>query len=128
MLIRVVEDLVRPNGIIGTSDGKRLYVADIEGRKTYRYHINKDGSLTEKQLFCTMGSDGMTIDKQGNVYLTGKGVFIFDREGKSIGHIDVPENWTGNVCFGGKDRKTLFITASKGFYSMKMDVAGQGSQ
>jgi gluconolactonase len=70
----------------------------------------------------------MTIDNEGNVYLTGKGVFVFDPTGKQIEHIDVQEPWTANVCFGGKDQHTLFITASKCFYSMAMRVHGVGSQ
>jgi gluconolactonase len=127
-LTRVIDNMVRPNGIIGTPDDKLLYVSDIDGGKTYRYKIESDGSLTEKTLFCSLGSDGMTIDDEGNVYLTGKGVSVFDPTGNRIEHIDVPEPWTGNVCFGGKDRHTLFITASKGLYSLKMRVKGVGSQ
>jgi gluconolactonase len=69
-----------------------------------------------------MGSDGMTIDVKGNIYLTGKGVTIFDRHGRQIGNIAVPEPWTANVCFGGADRKSLFITASTGLYRMRMRV------
>ena len=61
----------------------------------------------------------MTIDSEGNVYLTGKGVTVFDKTGKQIEHIDVPETWTANVCFGGKDRQTLFITASKSLYGLQ---------
>ena len=61
----------------------------------------KDGTLENKTLFCEMGSDGMTIDSKGNIYLTGKGVTIFDKKGKKIGNIAVPESWTANVCFGG---------------------------
>jgi gluconolactonase len=118
----------QPNGIIGTPDGKTLYVADIGGRKSYVYDIQPDGTLANKKPFCEMGSDGMTIDEQGNVYLTGKGVTVFDKTGKKILQIDVAESWTGNVCFGGKDMKTLFITASKGLYAMKMSVKGAGSQ
>jgi gluconolactonase len=127
-LTRVIDDLKQPNGIIGTPDGQLLYVADIGASKTYRYNIQPDGSLAGKQLFCEKGSDGMTIDNQGNVYLTGKGVMVFNAAGKEIEHIDVPERWTANVCFGGKDRQTLFITASKGFYSMRMKVKGVDSQ
>jgi gluconolactonase len=123
-LIRVADDLVQPNGLIGTPDGKQLYVADIGANKTYRYDVQKDGTLTGKQLFCALGSDGMTIDSEGNLFLTGKGVTVFNREGKQIEHIDVPEPWTANVCFGGKDRQTLFITASKGFYSIRMKTKG----
>jgi gluconolactonase len=127
-LVRVIDDLKQPNGIIGTPDGKTLYVADIGAGRTYAYDIGADGSLTRKRLFCKLGSDGMTIDNEGNVYLTGKGVTVFDRDGKKIEHIAVPEPWTANVCFGGKDGHTLFITASKGFYGIQMRVKGAGSQ
>jgi gluconolactonase len=127
-LVRVIDDLKQPNGIIGTPDGNTLYVADIGAGKTYRYAIHPEGSLKQKHLFCSMGSDGMTIDNQGNIYLTGKGVFVFDSSGQQIEHIEVPEPWTGNVCFGGKERRTLFITASTSFYSMQMQVNGVDSQ
>jgi len=130
-VVRVIDDMKQPNGIIGTPDGKTLYVADIGADKTYRYAIMPNGSLADKKLFCQQGSDGMTIDNEGNIYLTGKGkggVTVFDSGGNEIEHIAVPENWTANVCFGGKDRQTLFITASKGLYSMQMRVKGVDSQ
>ncbi|HZV06661.1 MAG TPA: SMP-30/gluconolactonase/LRE family protein [Gemmataceae bacterium] len=127
-LTRVADDLRQPNGIIGTPDGKTLYVADIGASKTYAYDIADDGALKNKRLFCAMGSDGMTLDSEGNVYLTGRGVTVFDKSGKKIEQIAVPELWTANVCFGGKDGKTLFITASKGLYGLKMRVKGAGSQ
>jgi gluconolactonase len=125
---RVIDDLKQPNGIIGTPNGKQLYVADIGAGRTYRYDIGRKGALSNRKLFCEMGSDGLTIDSEGNVYLTSKGVFVFSPEGERIKHIEVPEPWTANVCFGGKDRKTLFITASKGFYSLQMTVRGVNSQ
>jgi gluconolactonase len=127
-LSRVTDDLQQPNGIIGTPDAKTLYVSDIKAGQTFAYDIQADGSLQNKRLVCKLGSDGMTIDEQGNIYLTGKGVTVFDKNGKQIEHLDVPESWTGNVCFGGRDRHTLFITASKGLYAMKMQVKGVGSQ
>ena len=123
-LKRLTEDLVQPNGIIGTPDGKTLFVADIRANKTWAYDIQPDGNLTNKRLFCSHGSDGMTLDTEGNIYLTGKGVLVFDKSGKQIEHIDVPEQWTGNVSFGGKDHRTLFITASKGLYSIQLRVKG----
>lgn len=127
-LQRVASDLVQPNGIIGTPDGTTLYVADIRAKKTYAYEILPEGGLTKKRLFCEMGSDGMTIDNEGNVYLTGKGVTVFDKTGKQIMNIPVPEPWTANVCFGGQDRHTLFITASKGLYAVQLRTKGVGSQ
>ena len=127
-LTRVVADMKQPNGLVGTPDGKILYIADIGAGQTFAYDIAPDGSLTHKRLFCSMGSDGMTLDTEGNVYLSGHGVTAFDRTGAQIAHIPVPEDWTGNICFGGSDHKTLFITASKGLYALKMRVKGAGSQ
>jgi len=115
---------VKPNGIVGTPDGKWLYVADIGDNKTYKYQVNKDGSLSNRRLFVPQGSDGMTLDEQGNLYLTGKGVTIYDATGRKIGNIAVPAGWTANICFGGKDRTTLFITASTAVYTLHMQVKG----
>ena len=123
-LTPVATDLVQPNGIVGTPNGKQLYVADIGDQKTYVYQINKDGSLSGKKLFADMGSDGMTLDNQGNVYLTGKGVTVFNKQGKKIKQIDVDEGWTANVCFGGKKQNKLFITASTSLYTLDMNVKG----
>jgi gluconolactonase len=123
-IIRVIEDLVQPNGIVGTPDGKSIFIADIAGNKTWSYSINKDGTLGNKKLFCELGSDGMTIDVQGNIYLTGKGVSIYDKNGIFVGNIPIPEEWTANVCFGGDDMKSLFITASKGLYKIHTKIKG----
>ncbi|GGB16991.1 SMP-30/gluconolactonase/LRE family protein [Puia dinghuensis] len=117
-------DIRKPNGIVGTPDGRLLYVADIGDWKTYVYTIGPDGQLSDRRLFCSQGSDGMTLDARGNVYLTGDGVTVYDPQGKKIAHIAVPEKWTANLCFGGKDRKTLFITASEGVYVLRMEVKG----
>jgi gluconolactonase len=116
--------LVKPNGIVGTADGKYLFVSDIQDNKTYKYRINKNGSLSDRQLFIPQGSDGMALDKEGNLYITGKGVTIYNAEGVKIGNIPVPAGWTANVCFGGKDRSTLFITASESVYTLQMKVKG----
>ena len=124
----VADDLKQPNGIVGTADGKTLYVADIGDGKTYVYDIAPNGALKNKKLFYPMGSDGMTIDNEGNIYLTGKGVTVVDKAGKLVETIPVAEAWTGNICFGGRDRKTLFITASTGLYSIQTRTHGVGSQ
>ena len=122
--VRVIDDFTAPNGITGSEDGKFLYVADIGANRTWKYKINPDGSLTDKTLFCDLGSDGMTIDSEGNLYLTGNGVTIFDKNGRKMENIRIPESWTANVCFGGADRKTLFITASRHVYRLKMRTSG----
>lgn len=125
MLTVAATDLVRPNGIVGTADGTTLFIADINDKKTYRYQIGKNGKLSNRQLFVEMGSDGMTLDEAGNLYLTGKeGVTVFNPQGEQIEQIAVPEGWTANVCFGGKDRKKLFVTAMKSLYTLDMQVSG----
>ena len=123
-VVRVDSDIEKPNGIIGSPDGKHLYVADIKASKTYVYDIQPDATLTNKKLFTNMGSDGMAIDSQGNIYLTGRGVTVFNPKGEKIAHIPVEAGWTANVCFGGKDMKTLFITASENLYCIRMNVKG----
>ena len=120
----IASGFVQPNGIIGTPDGKTLYVADIGDKKTYAYTIQPNGTLTGKKLFTNMGSDGMTIDNKGNIYLTGDGVTIFNKKGEQIHHIPINENWTANITFGGKDQNILFITAMGAIYTLKMNVKG----
>jgi len=120
----VADDLEQPNGIVGTPDGKFLYVADIKAGKTYKYMINAGGRLSNKQLFCELGSDGMTLDNEGNVYLTGDGVTVYNKDGKKIEHIKVPSQWTANLCFGGKNKNILFITASESVYTIEMRTRG----
>lgn len=123
-LTRVIDDLMTPNGIIGTSDGKLLYVADLGDDKTYAYEITGPGKLANRRLFASKGSDGMTLDQQGNVYLTRGAVRVYSPAGEAIATIRVPEE-PANVTFGGKDRKTLFITARTGLYAVPMNVRGQ---
>ncbi|MHC4458458.1 MAG: SMP-30/gluconolactonase/LRE family protein [Planctomycetota bacterium] len=122
-IIRVIDDMVRPNGLIGTADGKLLYVADHGASETYVYNINTDGTLSNKKLFATEGSDGMTLDNEGNVYLTTSAVLVYNSVGEKIEIIEVPEH-PSNVCFGGKDKHTLFITARTSLYSVQMRVKG----
>jgi gluconolactonase len=122
--IAVDANFKRPNGIVGTPDGKYLYVADIGDNKMYKYTIEKDGKLSNRELFTEQGGDGITLDERGNLYISGNGVTIYNPQGKKIGHIPVPEPWTANLCFGGVNKDVLFITASKAIYILKMNVKG----
>ena len=120
----VASGMVKPNGIVGTPDGRYLYVADNRARKTYRFQIEKNGNLSDKQLIIDRGSDGMTLDEQGNLYLTGDGgVFIYSPDGKWLDQIKIKGNPT-NVCFFGKDRDLLFITSRQSVYVLPMRVKG----
>jgi gluconolactonase len=115
-VIRVISDMVRPNGIVGTADGKLLYVTDHGAGQTFSYDINPDGTLVNKKLFVSIGSDGMELDAAGNLYLTTPNkIQVFDTAGNFLQDIPTRENPT-NVAFGGADGKTLFITARTAVY------------
>ncbi|MBS3738208.1 SMP-30/gluconolactonase/LRE family protein [Mesohalobacter halotolerans] len=125
-ITKVCSDLNRPNGIFGTPDGKTLYVSDRGAGKTYSYNIEDDGSLSDKTLIIDKGSDGMTLDQEGNIYITTKGksqVDIFSKSGDLIKTIKIPESPT-NVCFGGKERNQLYITAQTSLYRISLNVKG----
>ena len=122
-VVRVADGFRTPNGLIGTPDGSTLYIADIGDGKIYRYVIQEDGSLKDKKLFCESGSDGMTLDQHGNVYLTSGTVKVFNPKGEQIADLKFPES-PANVVFGGKELKKLYVTARTGFYSLDMEVTG----
>lgn len=122
-VIRVIDDMVRPNGLIGTPSGKKLYIADHGDSKTWVYTINDNGTLSKKKLFAEEGSDGMTIDDRGNIYLTNKAVQVYCCEGNKINTIEIPES-PSNLTFGGKDNSTLFITARTSLYKIETNVKG----
>ena len=123
--VRMVADgFVQPNGIVGSPDNKTLYIADIGDKKTYVFNIGPDANLTDRKLFVAMGSDGMTLDNRGNLYVTGNGVTVFNSKGEQIQHIPIDQKWTANVTFGGKGQKKLFITAMNSVYTLEMNVKG----
>ena len=104
--------------------GGRVLAERYDGRRTYVYTPAPDGTLADRRLFVEQGSDGMTMDEMGNVYLTGEDVTVFDPDGDVVGSIAVPEA-PANLTFGGPDRTTLFITARTAVYAVEMTVSGQ---
>ncbi len=121
----LVEDFDLPNGIAFSPDEKKLYVNDSKHNHIRVFEVQKDGSLANGQLFATMDSDepgsadGMKVDSQGNLYSTGPGgLWIFAPSGKLIRQMDTPR--ITNLAWGGKDRKTLFMTAPDAVYQLKM--------
>ncbi len=122
--VRVATDLVRPNGLVGTSDGQTLYIADWGASNVYRYGVAADGSLTGKTAFAAVRCDGMTLDTAGRVYLCENAVRVFDAGGQEVERISIPERPT-NVEFGGSQRQLLFITSDGGsLYSVRMSAQG----
>jgi len=131
-LKKVIQDMRIPNGLKVSNDGRRLYVAD-DGPKNWRvYFIQADGSVGPGRVFFDppvamdkrTPPDGMSIDEQGNLYLSGSGgVWVADKYGTSLGLIAIPE-FCSNVAFGGHDGKTLYLTCDKQVYSLAMKVRG----
>lgn len=117
-----------PNGVVGTPDGKKLYVNKWAGDNmggTWVFDINADGSLSNMKKFTDMGGDGMSMDDRGNIYISnGFGVVVFDPAGKELVRIFTGGGATNNV-FGGSDGKTLFITGPiDKVNGLKMNVKG----
>ena len=124
-ILRVTHDLEYPNGMITNPDGDRLYVTDSGANKTYVYTINSDGTLKDKRVFASEGYDGLAMDVFGNVYITPQSNYIsvYDPAGKRIDEITTPSR-PANICFGGNDMRTLYITAGSTVYSIRMRVKG----
>ncbi len=123
-LIVLNSGVVKPNGIIGSPDGKNLYIADIGDKKIYRYVIEPDGTVSGRSLAAPMAADGITLDEKGNLYLAGNGITVFDKNARQIAHIPVRKGWSANVTFGGTDRRLLFVTAGDAVFGIRMNVKG----
>ncbi|MGY8657413.1 MAG: SMP-30/gluconolactonase/LRE family protein [Verrucomicrobiales bacterium] len=114
-----------PNGLAFSPDEKRVYIADTgKVGKIRAFAVVEQGILAEALFEIDIRCDGMCIDTEGNLYTTaGGGIHVFDKDGGKIGVIATPEH-PANVCFGGDEYDTLFITARTGFYSVKTLAKG----
>lgn len=120
----IITDLVKPNGIIGTRDGQTLYVADHLGNETYAYDISAPGELSNKRLLASQGSDGVTLDEHGNLYLTGgNNITVFSPAGEQLTTLTFPLA-PANMTFGGPDRDVLYVTARSSLFALPMNVKG----
>jgi sugar lactone lactonase YvrE len=132
-LMLLVKDFGRPNGIAFSPDQKTLYIADTEKLHVRAFTVKSDGSITNDRIFGEMkpwapdvkgGPDGMKVDVKGNVYVTGAGgVWVFNSKGKHLGVILTPEI-PANCAFGDSDFKTLYITARKSLYRIRLTTPG----
>lgn len=130
---RVTDDLAAPNGIGLSPDGKRLYVIPSQQAEMLVYDVTGPGQLSGGRTFCRLtqppgmdgtGGDGMTVDVQGNVYITTRlGVEIFSPQGNQLGLVEFPEQ-PANVTFGGAEGTTMYVTARTGLYRVAMPIAG----
>jgi gluconolactonase len=130
---RLIDDLPRPNGVRLSPDEKTLYVFPSGQKQMMSYPVEGPGKLGKGKTFCELkqakeggnaGGDGGTVDSKGNVYIaSGTWLQVFDKDGKALGVITFPEA-PSNCTFGGKDMKTLYVTARTSVYACPMEVAG----
>jgi gluconolactonase len=127
----LTKDLGQPNGLALSPDGKRFYVDDSEQRNIRVYDVAADGSLMNGRIFGEEPGgkgdgvpDGIKVDKRGNLYVTGpKGIWVWDSRGHHLGTIALPEQ-PANLTWGDKDYRTLYITATKSVYRLRMNAEG----
>ena len=127
-LTAVADDFDGPNGLCFSPDEKKLYIADSGKPRHVRvFDVNTDGSLSNGRVFCQIDKgvpDGIRCDEKGRFYSSAAdGIQIFGTDGKLVGKILVPET-PANLCFGGADKKTLFICARTSLYAVALKVAG----
>ncbi|MGE0756540.1 MAG: SMP-30/gluconolactonase/LRE family protein [Pirellulaceae bacterium] len=130
---RIIDDLKAPNGVILSPDEKTLYVIPSMQKEMMSYAVQSPGKLAKGQVFCTLaqppgrdntGGDGLTVDSQGNLYITSAlGIQVFNPQGQALGIIQFPEQ-PANCTIGGPNNKTLYVTARKSLYAVELEVTG----
>jgi gluconolactonase len=130
----LVDDFVRPNGLVLSDDGSRLYIADTDRHHVRVFDVASDGSLSNGREFCDVRHgesigrpDGMKLDSRGNLYIaanTVEGIWVFDPSGALLGFIGLPET-PANLAWGGDDWQTMFVTASTSVFRLRTKVPGQ---
>jgi len=125
----LTKDIVTPNGLAFSPDGKRFYVNDTRLKEIRAYDFGPAGDLKNGRLFAKEGEgrggpDGMRVDTKGNVYATGPlGVWIWDPDGNLLGTIVMPES-AANFNWGDADYQTLYIAGRTSVYRLKTKVRG----
>ena len=135
-LVRVIDDMVKPNGVILSPDEKTLYVGDSAREYIRAYDVQPDGTVTNGRNFGRLppvmrrgresrnGADGLAMDVEGNLYVAASsGIEVLDKEGSNLGVIKVPET-PANCTFGDADHRTLFITARTSLYKVQLKIRG----
>ncbi|HET9803903.1 MAG TPA: SMP-30/gluconolactonase/LRE family protein [Candidatus Acidoferrum sp.] len=127
----LTKDLTQPNGLAFSPDGKRFYVDDSEQRNIRVYDVAPDGTLKNGRIFGSEPGaphegvpDGMRVDAEGNLYVTGpKGIWVWDSGGNHLGTIEMPEQ-PANLIWGGADFRVLYITATTSVYKLQTRARG----
>jgi len=129
-LTLLVDDFERPNGLAFSPDESLLYIDDTDRAHVRVFDVNPDGTISNGHVFAEVkgdgagGVDGMKVDSEGDIYVTGPGgIWIFDSSGNKLGSVGVPEV-AANMAWGDEDWKTLYITASTSLYRIRLGIKG----
>lgn len=130
---RLLDDLKAPNGVILSPDEQTLYVVPSQQKEMMAYPVEGPGKLGAGRVLCSLkqpegrdntGGDGLTIDRDGNLYITsGLGIQVFAPSGKALGILEFPEQ-PANCTFGGPELRTLYVTARTSLYAVEMETQG----
>jgi len=124
----LIDDSV-PNGLAFSPDESLLYIADTEMNHIRVFNVDDDGKTKNGRIFAEiygepLAPDGLKLDSEGNIYVTGKGgIWVINPEGRRFGIIPVPE-LPANLCWGDRDWKTLYIAARTSIYRVRLNIAG----
>jgi len=126
----LTSELASPNGLAFSPDGKKFYVDDSE-RRNIRVYDFADGQISHGRIFGEEPGgpkdgvpDGMRVDRQGNLYVTGpKGIWVWDPAGRHLGTIVVPEQ-PANLTWGDAGYSTLYLTATTSVYKISTRAHG----
>jgi len=135
-ITRIIDDVLAPNGVLLSPDEKRLYVVPSTQKEIFAYDVTSPGKLGPQRIFAALqqhgqfadvrpGGDGLAVDRQGNLFVTSAlGLQVFDTAGKLLGILPIPEP-PSNAAFGGREFRTLYVTARQSVYSWELRVPGK---
>lgn len=121
-VVRAADDLQRPNGVIGTGDGRWLYVADEGAGVIFRYAIEAPGRLGARTLFARRGAIGLRLDARGNLYAALQDIVVFAPDGRELARMEFPE-MASHLAFVGPHGEWMFVTASTSVYLCRLPDA-----
>jgi sugar lactone lactonase YvrE len=123
----LLDDFVKPNGLAFSPDERTLYIADTERGHIRAFDRASDGTLIEGRTYCEIDRpDGIRVDVAGRIYVAGmSGIEVFGTDGAVVAQLPMSER-PANLAFGGRDGRTLFITARTGLYQVRAATPGCG--
>jgi outer membrane protein assembly factor BamB len=115
--------LLQSSQLVAFAVGEEHYITDEDDAKTWMAKLEADDALS-KRLFTERGGTAVVADRDGNVYLAGDQVYVYNRQGRQTGILEIPER-PSSLCFGGRDHRTLFIGARGSLYAIRTNVSGK---